>query len=423
MRVAVLTGSVTRASGGLFNSVRELSRCLYGIPDVAVDVHSYSEPSDPADILAWKPITPICHRVLGPWAFRFAPDIRKAMLDGGYDLLHTHGLWLDSSRVAFDWKRGSGGRYLVSPRGMLDPWALANSRWKKRLAAALFENRHLREAACIHALCESEADSIRAYGLKNPIAIIPNGVELPKVGGRRSEVGSHRRTLLFLGRLHPKKGLVPALRAWAATRHSTLDSRHSTPWQFVIAGWDQGGHEAELKRLATDLGIPWADTRDMEPGTPISAFSLQLSAFSLLFIGPAFGEEKDALLRSADAFILPSLSEGLPMSVLEAWAYGLPVLMTPECNLPEGFAAGAAVRIGAEDAKKAECGKLKAESCGNIEGGLHALFEMSDVDRAAMGERGRRLVEERFTWTKVAAQMKEVYEWVLGAGPRPDCVV
>jgi poly(glycerol-phosphate) alpha-glucosyltransferase len=329
---------------------------------------------------------------------------------------------------------------------MLDPWALTNSRWKKRIAAVLFEDRHLRGAACIHALCQSESESIRAYGLKNPIAIIPNGVVLPKANvecemgnveckpgdagvfkeenhGTRYPLPATRNAplrLLFLGRLHPKKGLVQALKSWAKIQNPKSKIQNYPSWQFVIAGWDQGGHEAELKRRCSDLNLPFADI----PASDFLAENCKLPTenSNVAFVGPAFGEEKDALLRSADAFILPSLSEGLPMSVLEAWAYGLPVLMTPECNLPEGFAADAAVRIGAEDAKKAESGKLKAESCGNIEGGLQTLFEMSEADRVAMGERGRRLVEERFTWPKIAAQMKEVYEWVLGGGPKPDCV-
>ena len=67
---------------------------------------------------------------------------------------------------------------------------------------------------------------------------------------------------------------------------------------------------------------------------------------SVVFLGPQFGAEKSECYRACDAFILPSLSEGLPMTVLEAWSYAKPVLMTAECNLPEGFAAGAAVRIG-----------------------------------------------------------------------------
>jgi poly(glycerol-phosphate) alpha-glucosyltransferase len=122
----------------------------------------------------------------------------------------------------------------------------------------------------------------------------------------------------------------------------------------------------------------------------------------VVFWGPAFGEEKEVLLRSGAAFVLPSFSEGLPMSVLEAWAYGLSVVMTPECNLPEGFASGSALEI-----RNSEMGNAKWE-------GLRVLLGMSDSDRIEMGRRGRRLVEEKFTWPKVAAQMKQLYEEILG---------
>jgi poly(glycerol-phosphate) alpha-glucosyltransferase len=127
---------------------------------------------------------------------------------------------------------------------------------------------------------------------------------------------------------------------------------------------------------------------------------LTLPDVDVVFFGPAFGEDKEQLLRSAEAFILPSFSEGLPMSVLEAWAYGLPVVMTPECNLPEGFATGAALEIRSGER--------------SFQDGMRTLIEMTDQERAAMGLRGRRLVEEKFTWSKVAAQMRRLYEEVLG---------
>ena len=331
--------------------------------------------------------------------------------------------------------------------------------------------------------------------------------------------------MLFLGRIHPKKGLVNALRAWAEIRNSPSAIRDSAEWQFVIAGWDQGGHEAELKALCAQLGLrtafrttkdtkiheniqprmtrmdtddteaqggAWAsqagaafsnpstselardsentsptrsasgpaeamraETRKMgsagenqladskefldgqlqavlqmdnqkgptirtanDPGasgeysSSVSIRDIQgqnsdaLDAVDVVFYGPAFGEEKEAILRSADAFILPSFSEGLPMSVLEAWAYGLPVLMTPECNLPEGFACQAALEI------RSGGGSFQGSDF-SFQQGLRTLLEMSDLERAAMGMRGRHLVEERFTWQKVAAQMKELYEDIL----------
>jgi poly(glycerol-phosphate) alpha-glucosyltransferase len=129
----------------------------------------------------------------------------------------------------------------------------------------------------------------------------------------------------------------------------------------------------------------------------------------VIFWGAAFGKEKEDLLRSADAFVLPSFSEGLPMSVLEGWSYGLPVVMTPECNLPEGFAADAAIRI-----------ETSVES---IAEGLGTLFSMNDADLMTMGAKGRGLVEERFTWKSVASQMREVYDWMLGGGVAPSSVI
>ncbi|HEY5991231.1 MAG TPA: glycosyltransferase, partial [Candidatus Udaeobacter sp.] len=129
---------------------------------------------------------------------------------------------------------------------------------------------------------------------------------------------------------------------------------------------------------------------------------------SMAFLGPRFGTDKSDCYRACDGFILPSLSEGLPMTVLEAWAYAKPVLMTPDCNLLEGFTAGAASQIGTSPEE--------------IAAGLKQLIEMSDDDRRAMGIRGRTLVATRFSWPRIGEQMRSVYEWVLGGGPTPDAI-
>ncbi len=427
MRVAHVLVSLSRKSGGLFHSVAGLANAEADMPGMEVDVHGVSDEFTMVDRGRWTPLVPRIHAGQGPAFLGWAPGMRKAVMEGGYDIIHNHGLWQDVSRIGFSWQRRTGRPHIVSPRGMLDPWALANSGWKKKLAGAVFENRHLREATCLHALCEAEARSMRAYGLRNPIAVVPNGVALPAQRGVQCSVFSVQpakevRTLLFLGRLHPKKGLPEAMRAWAEVAKG-----RDIEWRFVIAGWDQGGHEAELKKLCGELGLRWADV----PAAALTENSkLNTGNSSVVFAGPAFGETKEALLRSADAFILPSLSEGLPMSVLEAWAYGLPVLMTEECNLPEGFAAGAAIGIGGtgradQRTKGPEVRDQFSEPKGQTVGiatGMRRIMEMTVEERVAMGARGRALVEEQFTWPKVAAQMKAVYEWVLGTGPRPDCV-
>ena len=126
------------------------------------------------------------------------------------------------------------------------------------------------------------------------------------------------------------------------------------------------------------------------------------------FVGPQFGEAKHASYWAADAFVLPSFSEGLPLTVLEAWSCCLPVLMTPQCNLPEGFAASAAIRIAPEVV--------------SIASGLSELLRMNDSERALMGARGYELVKTRFTWPTIAREMLAVYRWVLGQGEKPRCI-
>src|SRR5207248_11356652 len=130
---------------------------------------------------------------------------------------------------------------------------------------------------------------------------------------------------------------------------------------------------------------------------------------SVAFLGPRFGMDKNECYRACDAFIMPSLSEGLPITVLEAWANAKPVLMTPECNLPEGFAAGAALQIGT--------------SPGEIAAGPKKVIEMSDEDRRAMGNRGRNLVATKFSWPRICIQKSSDYQLGLGGGPMPEAIV
>lgn len=396
MKIGFVSDSLTSAAGGIF----EIERCLA----LALDARGFEVMAWGVDDGRWEhdgPLwDPVPCRLLkrrGPRGFGYAPGWTGELVESGCDLLHLQHLWMYPSIAVHRWHRRSGRPYLVTPNGMLEPWTLGNSGWKKRLAGLAYERRMLRGAACLQANTRKEAEDFRSYGLTNPICLIPNGVSLPSLDRPQGTKNQEPKSLLYLGRLHPKKGLVTALRAWAQ-----LPDRAG--WRLVIAGWDQGGHEAELKRLCRELGIPFSSspagklpTKNEERGTK--------NEERISFPGPAFGAEKDALFRAADAFLLPSHSEGLPMAVLEAWSYGLPVLMTPACNLPEGFAAGAALEIGNDPDSIAE--------------GMRALTAMGEAERQAMGAAGRRLVEERFTWPKVAAQMAEVYEWMLGGGERP----
>jgi poly(glycerol-phosphate) alpha-glucosyltransferase len=420
MKVAMTTGSLSRNAGGLFESVRAVGKELSEL-GVGVSVYGLRDQNWGRDEEAWEPLSAYAFSFVGPRALAWSPDMDAALDEARPDLVALQGLWQYSSIATRRQWRRNGTPYVISPRGMLDKWALANSRWKKVLAAFVFENAVLSDAACLHALCESEADAIRAYGLRQRIEVIPNGVDLPEMGKAESrnagKVKEGKKRLLFLGRIHPKKGLLGALQAWAELRNSPSAICDSAGWQFVIAGWDQGGHEGELKALCTQLKLRIADRGEVRTegkAENLKAETLKtldsgrstLDSADVLFFGPAFGEEKETLLRSADGFVLPSFSEGLPMSVLEAWAYGLPVVMTPECNLPEGFASHAALEIRSGE------GSFQGSDF-SFQHGLRALIEMSEAQRWEMGTRGRKLVEDRFNWQKVAARMKEVYESLL----------
>jgi poly(glycerol-phosphate) alpha-glucosyltransferase len=376
MRVGFLVGSVSRKAGGLFQSVRGLAKAVASANE-EVRVFGIRDEQSAVDLQEWRPLSVQSFRPrLRAWGY--SNQLVPAMLDAGLDVLSVHGLWKYCSVASQQWHRQTGRPYVVHPHGMLESWAVRNAMWKKRIAALLYENQHLRQAACLRALTQAEAQSIRSYGLSNPICVIPNGVDLPDLGESNAKTQSaNRKTVLYLGRLHPKKNISNLIRAWNETFN--LQGGSGEHWVLAIAGWDQGGYEAQLRQLTTDLGL----------------------LTSVIFLGPQFGADKSECYRACDAFILPSLSEGLPMTVLEAWAHAKPVLMTPECNLPEGFEANAALRIG--------------NALEEIAAGLRQLVDMSDNDRAAMGTRGRALVATNFSWPRIGQQMRAVYEWMLGA--------
>ena len=418
MNVLCVLESASRVDGGIFEAERALQRELVLSQGCAVNVVALRDEFTDLDSKKWVPICPQTAKVLGPNGFGYAPELSHLM-GGQFDLAYCAALWKYPSWAVLNWQKKTNKPIVVAPHGSLDAWALNNSRWKKRLASWLFKQEQLERATCFRALCTAEADAIRSYGLKQRIEIIPNGVELPEGSFKFQDLSLQaqgKKMLLFLGRIHPKKGLVNALRAWAEIRNSPSAIRDSAEWQFVIAGWDQGGHEGELKALCAELGLRTAMGFSRGGTECTEGQNLKLNSYKLkttspewadvIFLGPAFGVEKEALLRSADAFILPSFSEGLPMSVLEAWSYGLPVLMTPECNLPEGFACKAALEI------RSGGGSFQGSDF-SFQQGLRTLLEMSDRDRSDMGMRGRRLVEEKFTWQKVAAQMRALYEDIL----------
>ena len=305
----------------------------------------------------------------------FAAAVREA------DGLHIHGLWEQSTAVACRLARQLGKPYVLSAHGMLEPWALGTKQLKKSLYAALVERENVAGAACLHALTAAEAEQYRNFGAKGPIAVVPNAVALPEDAhadlflDRFPELRG-KRVVLFLSRLHPKKGLDLLMEAWARVAPGHREAC------LVIAGPDADGMQAGLERVAVERGVD-AQTR---------------------FAGMLAGALKWSALDAAEVYVLPSYSEGLSMALLEAMGMGLPVIATRACHMPAITAANAGWEIDAT-----------AEA---LTTALTEFLEQPAQTHWAKGRNGARLIADRYTPAAVARGMADVYGFVLG-GPAP----
>jgi glycosyltransferase involved in cell wall biosynthesis len=386
MKVTIVTYTFNRKAGGLYPTLLSLVDSLNELAIktnlLAVDTFDNSSFESKSELVSFRmqflflPFK-ILRSLVGIWV---------GLNQSRPNLVHTHGLWLIHSLIVPVWCKLNKVPWVVTPHGMLNAKALEISKIKKVIAFFLYERVHLNSAACLHALTTNEAIFFRDYGLKNPIAIIPNGVNKVSVEFKRlfpSPNLKNRKSLLYLGRLHPIKGMEALLDGWANLKNN---NQLSSSWDLLIAGWGDDFYVKALEKKVNFLGI----------------------SSSVILLGPKYDEEKRELLVSANAFILPSTSEGLPISILEAWTYCLPVLMTPECNLTECAFLGAGILI--------------EPSKGGVESALDRLVSMSPIDLEIMGARGLQLVHERYLWKRIAMDMVKVYRWVCGDGSKPSCV-
>lgn len=283
------------------------------------------------------------------------------------DVVHVHSNWT----FPVWWACLSALRLqrplVMSPQGCLDPVRLAHSAWKKRVAG-LLDRRFLRRATLIHATSPAEEAWIRRYvGGKPWIAMIPNGVDLRPLPAS-PKADPRTRQVLFLGRLHPLKGLDLLLDAWARVGAAKPDKQ---AWHLVIAGPDEQGTRKRLEELTRQRGL-----------TTVS------------FIGAVYGADKARALDEADIFVLPSRSENFGIAVAEALAAGVPVITTK--GTPWGEIAGS-------------CGWWVDTTAAAIGAALDEAMRLTDADRAALGAEGRRLVENRYQWPAVGRAMTDSY--------------
>lgn len=332
----------------------------------------------------------------GPRALGSSPAmhrwLRERVASGGVDVVHNHGMWqFNALYPGWSTRRGRA-RLVVSPRGAFSAWAMRSGSAAKRLFWPLLQRPALSGAACFHATCDAEYRDIRRLGFTQPVAIVPNGVDLPDLdvagasdGATTGAAPSSLRTLLFLGRLHPVKGLDLLLEAWATLEPAFAD------WRLLIVGDDgQGtpgqGYRATLEASAARLGLS-----------------------RVTFAGELLGDAKRAAMHGADLFVLPSRSENFAIAVAEALAAGVPAVVTqgaPWSGLADND-AGWWVETRADALRDALAGAMRLDA----------------PTLRAMGARGREWMRRDFAWDAIAQRMLAVYGWLDGTTTRPpDCV-
>jgi len=325
------------------------------------------------------------HAGPGPVRFAAVPPVgrRAAVVGRGavrallpavapYDVVHLHGVWDPLVFAAARAARAAGRPYLVAPHGMLDPWSLAQKRWKKRLALALGWRAMLDRAAAVHWLNADERDLAAGLRLAAPGVVIPNGIDPAEFADpppaalfrRRLPALGDRPYVLFLSRLHYKKGLDYLADAFARVAASAGAD-------LVVAGPD-GGARADLERRVAAAGLT---ARVHLPG-------------------PVYGPEKAAALAGAVCFCLPSRQEGFSMAILEALACGTPVVVSDQCHFPEVAEAGA--------------GEVVPLDAAAVAAALARVLGDAGV-RDRMGRAGKALVAGRFTWDRVADRCDAAY--------------
>jgi glycosyltransferase involved in cell wall biosynthesis len=291
-------------------------------------------------------------------------------------LLHLHGLWMLPNITPGLIAIKQQLPYMISPHGMLGREALRFSPRKKRLMLALGQQKVLSNATCFRATALSEVEEIRALGMRQPIALVPNGIHLPE--GSWQKTGE--KYLLSLGRVHPKKGLANLIKAWAKQANAFPD------WKLRIVGPDEVGHKAELSKLVTQIAVPRVTIED-----------------------PVFGDAKWSLMAAAGLFVLPTLNENFANTVPESLISGVPVISSK-----------GAPWVGLKDHR---CGWWVDGDVDSLSATLAQAMALSDEERAAMGLRGREWMIRDFAWSGIGQRVAAVYNWMLGEGSATDDII
>lgn len=365
MKVLHVISSISRQSGGPSRSVQGLVAGLnaVGIEAWLMTLNHGDEP--------W---------IEGVTRFVNGGEFEEVVQRIEPDFVHLHGIWnIGLHRCAVECRK-RGIKYVIAPRGMLEPWSLQQKWLKKRIARWLYQDHDLKCAAALHATAESEAEQFRRLGFKNPIIVSPNGVNVPENFSRVEHVEGVERRVLFVSRMHPKKGVMELVEAWGrlvGSRQSSVVSGWECELVYTINGDFEREYEAKVKARVKELGLE----------------------DQFIFTGALNDDEKWKAYARADLFVLPTYSENFGIVVAEALWAGVPVITTKGTPWRE--------------LEERKCGWWIDIGVKPLADALKEAIMMPDDARKQMGNRGKKLVEEKYTWDAVVEAMKNGYDRIV----------
>ena len=382
MKVLMVIPALGEVYGGPSKSVLELTEAM-GKQGVSVDIiTTNANGSTTLDVPLFTWIITENYRVqyFSYWKFldyKLTWSLTRWLFQNvsDYDLVHTNAIFSYPVLVTYWSCQMAKIPYIVTPRGMLEPWALAYKSWKKKLYFTLLEKPSLQKASYIQMLASTEAEGIQSLYLKPPLVIVPNGIHSkdftslpsPKLFYQQFPETRNKTLIIFLGRIDPKKGLDLLAPAFAKA-HAKFPKTH-----LIVAGPDNTGF------------LPTAESYFMEAGC----------RNAVTFTGMLTGTLKYTALAAANMYVAPSYSEGFSMSVLEGMAAGLPCIITTGCNFPEAGMANAASIVDI-DADQIADALIK--------------FLQDPIKAKATGDRARKFILENYTWDSIATKMLSVYQ-------------
>ncbi len=304
--------------------------------------------------------------------FLFSRSLIKSLKKTNYQIFHIHGIWQMPTLLPSMFARNRKIPYVITLRGMLEPWSLSQKSFKKKVAMFLFQRRYIQYAKVIHVTCSAEAKSVRDNGFKNPIAIIPNGINLDDYPNKPLIKKGNNKKILFLSRIHEKKGLENLIHAWGLLN---LNIRKN--WKIDIVGNGESNYIKSLTKLINSKGL----------------------TSEIKILKPVFGMNKINLFRSADLFVLPTYSENFGVVIAEALASFTPVITTHGAPW--------------QDLEDYDCGLWIETGVSALSTALKEMILKDDKTIEKMGLNGRKLIEDKFSMREVSRKMFDLYDWIL----------